>query len=226
MFDNSDKMPVENKKDDRRTMRTRSALKDALIQLILEKHYEEITVQDIIDRANVGRSTFYAHFHDKEDLLISDWEKFLDKFVRHISWKNAGIERFVPMRELFLHLKDFHHFYRALVRSSKIDRMFKTGIAYLSKNIEKSLTDFLTAKPQPLIPLPILANHLASAIFEQLKWWLDNNMPYPPEKMDEIFHALVSPNFQFLSKATEESDSGKEFFGFHHGHRAGFSGLH
>jgi len=105
------RMPVENKKDDRRTMRTRSALKDALIQLILEKHYEEITVQNIIDRANVGRSTFYAHFHDKEDLLISDWEKFLDRFVQHISWKNAGTERFVPMRELFLHLKDFHHFY-------------------------------------------------------------------------------------------------------------------
>ena len=61
-------------KQDRRVGRTVTSLRKALTELILEKHYDSITVQDIIDRANVGRSTFYTHFRDKEDVLISDWK--------------------------------------------------------------------------------------------------------------------------------------------------------
>jgi AcrR family transcriptional regulator len=215
-----------HKKDDRRTIRTRLALRNALIQLILEKHFDEITVQDIIDRANVGRSTFYAHFRDKEDLLIGDWEQFLEGFVRHIIWTNAGKNRFVPIQELFHHLKDFHHFYRALVRSSKMDRMFKRGVSSLSKGIENSLADFLKDKSQPSIPIPILANHLASAIFEQLKWWLDNNMPYPPERMDQIFHELMLPNFDFLAERIDKDETQNDFFGFHHGKKSRFIEVH
>src|SRR5690242_13310 len=64
----------QQKAPDRRIQRTRQLLLDSLIQLILEKGYESITVQDIIDRANVGRSTFYSHFQDKEDLLLSGFE--------------------------------------------------------------------------------------------------------------------------------------------------------
>lgn len=216
----------KDKKDDRRTSRTRLALRKALIELILEKHFDEITVQDIIDRANVGRSTFYTHFRDKEDLLIGDWEQFLDGFVQHISWRSAGKNRFVPIQELFFHIKDFHHFYRALVRSSKMDRMFKTGVSLLSKSIEKSLTDFLKDKPESSIPLPILANHLASAIFEQLKWWLDNNMPYPPERMDEIFHELITPNFNFLTELNENDETQNDFFRLHHKEKTRFIEIH
>jgi AcrR family transcriptional regulator len=214
MFDNNDTMQVETTKNDRRIARTKLALRNALIELILEKHFDSITVQDIIDRANVGRSTFYAHFRDKEDLLIGDWEKFLNGFVQHISWINAGNKRFVPIQEFFLHLKDVHLFYRALVKSSKMERLFKTGINHLSQGIEKSLTNFLQDKTQPSIPLPILANHLATTIFEQLKWWLDNNMPYPPERMDVIFHELISPNFRFI--ANEKDATQNNFFELHH----------
>ncbi len=221
MFDNG--LMPKNKKDDRRSTRTRVALRHSLIQLIQEKHFDEITVQDIIDRANVGRSTFYAHFRDKEDLLFGDWTRFLEGIVQHIDWANAGKNRFVPIREFFIHLKDVHPFYRALVKSSKIERMFKTGVEYLSQGIEKSLTQFLTDQPQPSIPVPILANHLASTIFEQLKWWLDNNMPYPPERMDEIFHALVSPNFQFLAEENEKIENRQVF---NHGHASHFAKFH
>jgi AcrR family transcriptional regulator len=200
-------IPAATRKDDRRAMRTRLALRDALIQLILEKHYDEITVQDIIDRANVGRSTFYAHFRDKEDLLIGDWEKFLNGFVQHISWKNAGQGRFVPFRELLHHLKDVHHFYRALVRSSKMDKMYRTGVGYLSRSVENSLADLLQGQTNPPIPLPILANYLAATIFEQLKWWLDHDLPYTPERMDDIFHELVATNFSFLSVYCDKSEA-------------------
>jgi AcrR family transcriptional regulator len=214
------------KKDDRRMLRTRTALRTALIELILEKHFDAITVQDIIDRANVGRSTFYAHFRDKEDLLIGDWEQFLDGIVQHINWNNAGKARFVPIREFFFHIKDFHHFYRALVKSSKMERMFKKGADSLSKSLEKSLTDFLKDKPEPQIPIQILANHLGSAIFDQLKWWLDHNMPFPPERMDEIFHQLMSPNFRFLAEEAENDEAQNDFLRLHHGQKTRFVEVH
>src|SRR5215510_15281228 len=66
-----EELPMKKKKEDRRVQRTQQLLRDALIELIIEKGYEEVTVQDIIDRANVGRSTFYSHFMDKQQLLLS-----------------------------------------------------------------------------------------------------------------------------------------------------------
>ena len=196
-------MLVKRKKSDRRASRTRRSLNDALIQLILEKRYDAITVQNVIDRADVGRSTFYAHYRDKEDLFRSSWEGLLDSFVRHIEWEKARGGRFVPVRELFRHVQEFHPFYRALTRSGKTDWLFKTGLSYLTKTIERALTSRLANKPQPIVPIPVLSNYLAGGILTLLKWWLDHNMPYPPERMDEIFHELVMPGFRSVLVSIE-----------------------
>lgn len=185
-------MSEKGKKTDRRTSRTKKALRDALIELILEKHYDAITVQDIIDRADVGRSTFYLHFRDKEDLLIGDWKKFLGLLADNFNWSGLWEARLVPIRELFHHLVDFHTFYRALEKSQKSERLFKTGCRFLAENIETQLTKNFEAS-ELKIPAPILANYLANEIFGQLRWWLDGNMKNSPEEMDEIFHSLVMP---------------------------------
>lgn len=182
--------------DDRRVQRTQKSLRDALIELILEKHYDRITVQDIIDRANVGRSTFYLHFRDKEDLFRSDWQRMLEYFVGQITPENLQAGRIFPIRELFEHLKDFHHLYHALVKSGKIDRLFGYGQKYLAERIQVRINTALNLEAQTNIPIPIMANYLASEVFSQLKWWLDNDMPYPPERMDEIFHRLVMPGVE------------------------------
>ncbi len=176
---------------DRRVQRTQKSLRDALIELILEKHYDTISVQDIIERANVGRSTFYLHFRDKEDLFRGDWQRMLEYFIGQITPENLQAGRIFPIRELFEHLKDFHHLYRALVKSGKIDRLFGYGQKYLAQRIEIRINSVLNLHEQTTIPIPIMANYLASEIFAQLKWWLDNDMPYPPERMDEIFHQLI-----------------------------------
>ena len=183
-------------KGDRRTSRTRRSLSEALIELILEKRYDEITVQNVIDRADVGRSTFYAHYRDKEDLFLSDWERFLDNFVQHIQWQNLREGQFVPVLGLFRHLQDAHEFYRALARSRKTEIIFKTGIAHLAKGIEQALTPQLANQPQPSVPVSVLSHYLANEIFSLLRWWLDHDMPYSPERMDEIFHQLVMPGFR------------------------------
>ena len=91
------------KKTDRRTNRTKRSLSEALVGLIKEKRFDDITVQNVIERADVGRSTFYSHFRDKEDLFQRDWERFLDDFAQHIDWNKAGSGPFIPVAYLFQH---------------------------------------------------------------------------------------------------------------------------
>jgi AcrR family transcriptional regulator len=197
-------MRVAKKKVDRRASRTRRALSEALIALLREKRWDAITVQHVIDRANVGRSTFYAHYRDKEDLLRDTFAEFLGGVGAHLRWENLGSGRVVPVLELFTHLEEeFHHFYKALVRSRKTDFLFKIGPGQMAEGIEQSLVSWLAGKPQPSVPVPLLANHLASGILSMLKWWLDQNMPYPPRQMDAIFHELVMPGLRAVLTSNE-----------------------
>lgn len=189
-------MTRDQKPKDRRSKRTQRSLSEALVDLIKEKRFDDITIQEVIDRADVGRSTFYTHFRDKEDLFQQDWERFLDGFAQHIDWDKAGRERFVPAVYLFSHLQEYQPFYQGLVRSGKKDAVFRSGTSHLSQRIEAALNLSFKGKPVRSLPIPILANYLASELFALLQWWLDQNMPYSPERMDEIFHELVTPTFR------------------------------
>jgi AcrR family transcriptional regulator len=189
-------MNGHEKKPDRRTNRTRRSLSEALMELIQEKRFDDITVQNVIDRADVGRSTFYSHFRDKEDLFQKDWERFLHGLAQHIEWEKAGKEKFVPAGFLFDHLKDVQSFYKGLVRSRMTEPVFRSGVKHLSQLMETGLTEHLKNKPAPSVPIPILAHFLASQLFALLKWWLDHEMPYAPDRMDKIFHELVTPTFR------------------------------
>ena len=189
-----------SEKTDRRILRTRRALKEAMIDLIKEKHYDSITVQNIIDRANVGRSTFYSHFRDKEDLFRGDWEHFLTFFVQSFRWDNISDGQFVPMEGFLEHVKEFHSFYRGLVRSGKIQNVFEYGKRFLAKSIENELSKTKSEIADPLVPPPLLANYISEEFFSILKWWLDQNMPYSPHRMDQIFHTLVMPGIRLSLK--------------------------
>jgi AcrR family transcriptional regulator len=189
---------ISKKKTDRRPQRTKRQLSKALVELVQEKRFDEITVQNVIDRADVGRSTFYSHFRDKEDLLEKDWERFLTGFAQHIEWEKAGEASFVPVMHLFRHLQEAERFYNGLVRSRKTDWVFKAGVVYLSRNIEAALNDRLkirgSSKSSSSVTVPVLANFLAVELFSLLKWWLDHKMPFTPERMDEMYHELVTPS--------------------------------
>ncbi|SRR5581483_2241691 len=184
------------KKPDRRAQRTRHQLGHALVELVKEKRFDDITVQEVIDRADVGRSTFYTHFRDKEDLFQKDWEQFLDALAQHIEWDKAGSSSFIPVAHLFAHLQDYHRFYKGLERSRKADAVFKHGVAYLSAKIDEALAARLTNRTAAAVPSAVLANFISNQLFAQLQWWLDHGMPYSPERMDEIFHGLVNPTVQ------------------------------
>src|SRR5262250_1647546 len=94
------------KKPDRRIRRTQHNLTHAMVDLVTEKRFDDITVQNLIDRAEIGRSTFYSHFRDKEDLFQRNWERFLDMCLEQIILDEVGKGSFFPVRFLFDHLKE------------------------------------------------------------------------------------------------------------------------
>jgi AcrR family transcriptional regulator len=188
-------MKTKSKTSDRRTRRTRTKVSDALFDLIKEKRFDDITVQNLIDRAGVGRSTFYSHFRDKEDAFEHEWEGFSRHLADQIKWDKAGQDSFFPIAPSFQHLQKVQSFYRGLVRSGKIDALFKRGVEYLSQNIEVELNQRLKSR-EVTVPIPVLSHYLANEFFGLLKWWLDAGMPYTPEAMDTMFHRLVNPTIK------------------------------
>src|ERR1700733_1288173 len=92
------------RKTDRRVRRTRDALGDALMALMHEKPFDKITVQHVLDRAKVGRSTFYTHFVDKEDLFVTDVDDFFQMMAGQLSRKEETSNRVAAVRELFAHV--------------------------------------------------------------------------------------------------------------------------
>src|SRR5689334_10492837 len=127
---------MKNTKADRRSERTRQLLNAALIELMLEQRYDNITVQDIIDRANVGRSTFYAHYLDKEDLLISGFTRTFDMLSQHPQQQGGAEQQALPsLARFFQHAQEHHQLYKALVRGGGVERMFKKSHQHMRQNI-------------------------------------------------------------------------------------------
>lgn len=180
-------------KEDRRVRRTRMLLSDALLALMQEERYDKITVQDIVDRADVGRSTFYAHYRDKEDLLVRDFERLLDLLGRHVQTGGEKGQELLPGQGLFQYVQDHHCLYKALVWGRGTELLFKEGQAYLSGLVEEHLAALLPGERAPSVPLPLMSSYLAGALLWLLKWWLDNGMPHSPERMAEIYEQLAMP---------------------------------
>ena len=173
-------------KADRRTERTRQLLRQALMELMLEKRYNRITVQNIIDRANVGRSTFYMHYQGKQDLLLSGFEHLFVLLGQQPLTGHAQGRLVIPMVELFGHAKAQQGLYEALVWGGSLDLILKAGQKVLSGALEENLASALPADCTPAVPLRVVSNYLAGGLLNLLRWWLDNKMPYSPEQMDEM----------------------------------------
>ncbi|HYP42109.1 MAG TPA: TetR/AcrR family transcriptional regulator [Chloroflexia bacterium] len=183
----------EAKRDDRRSRRTRRMLGDALVEMMVEKRYDTITVQEIIDRANVGRSTFYAHYLDKEDLLQSQTAEVVASLGRLMD-QGIGSNRIIPSLEFLRHVREFYPHIRALVRGRAIEMVLKTMQTQLSLHVEARLARYMPPNLSPTVPLPIIAQYVAGVLLTLLQWWLEREMPESPEQIDEYFLQLVRPS--------------------------------
>ncbi len=180
---------------DRRSLRTRQALIEALVKFLASRHYDQITIQDIVDQANVGRSTFYMHYQNKDDLLTSGFEHMLNALVQQIVLSDDEKCLF-DTSMLFSHAQGHYNLYRTLAWGSGFELLSQHGHAALSRKIQDRLALLTSGKQSPSIPLPILSYSVAGALLILLKWWLDNKMPYSPQRMDEVFQQLSMSGVQ------------------------------
>jgi AcrR family transcriptional regulator len=164
----------------------------ALVALMLEKRYDLITVQEIIDRANVGRSTFYAHYLDKEDLLQSESAELIARLSAHMD-QSAGPRRIIPSLELLYHLQESQALISALRRGRAIEPVLKTMQAQLSRQVEARLARRRPAGLVPTVPLPVVAQGVTGVLLTLFQWWLDREMPESPEQLDAYFLELIRP---------------------------------
>jgi AcrR family transcriptional regulator len=180
---------------DRRVRRTRRILNEALIALIVEKGYSRITVQDILDRADVGRSTFYAHLRDREALLVACFDNVRDELRREIDAMTPDASPPDPARPaaaIFAHAQRRRPVYRALCG--------KQGGAIVLGHLHGLVRGLLQEHLQPHLaaagsdmPVEVVAEFYASATIGLLSWWVDRDFPYEPSHLTQMYRRLATP---------------------------------
>lgn len=186
-------MSNKKQKMDPRVMRTRQLLRDALVELIEERGYDKITVQDITERATLNRATFYLHYRDKLDLLYQSSEEILNDLMSNIN------VTFEDKKEIdFLKNEDephdtFIHLFEQISLNSKLYKVFLTekDIPYFSSGIKEIIINFISnginfMQPDDkklTVPREMAVRYFAAAFLEVIVWWLENDMLYSPKFM-------------------------------------------
>lgn len=182
---------MKQQKEDRRSRRTRQLLGNALVELMLEKRFESITVQDILDRADVGRSTFYAHYTDKESLLLSQIERIIREMEEYASDTDGTHRGVLPSLELFRHMKEQRRLMQAFIWGKGLEILMEDFQGRISKIINQNLRSMLGDAAVLSVPVPVVAKFIISTFLTLIRWWFDEDMRHSPEEMDEMFQKLV-----------------------------------
>lgn len=206
-MDNATKMSTARgaeRRPDRRVNRTRRQLRDALFSLILEKGYEAVTVEEITDRADLGRTTFYLHYHDKEDLMVESIGELVDDLVEQMAqvpltnWQLAAVGngQVSPALVLpFQHVAQNARLYRIVLRGagpySMNQRLRQIIIQASQRMFGVLLEEDQLAALSPQVPMPVFINYIAGAWEGLITWWLENDMPYPAEQIALMFQRMV-----------------------------------
>jgi len=183
-----------DKKPDRRVQRTRQLLRDALIALMLEKGYDAVTIQDITDRANLGRATFYLHYKDKDELLLSLMDEMQQEVMAR-STPFSAEDNFLtagkpPSLYAFQHAEANADFYRAMLGEGGLSGVLARYRQSVAAGLQAQLEPLFPPEVSP-VPVEILAHYVVGALNALLVWWLENDRPYPAEYMAQVFHQLA-----------------------------------
>jgi len=203
----------EKNKTDRRIVRTRQALRQALMDLVREKGYENVSVEEITQRADLGRATFYLHYHDKEELLLDEFSEMARERVQALSaipfsqWLPALEDGSLvsenkaapPFLLIFQHVTENAQLYQILLKNQSSNRIAERIRAIVTQ----SINDFVQAKvdsddPIPLfaeIPVDLLAAFFYGALVSSIAWWPENPA-YSAEEMTRMFQRMFLPGAQ------------------------------
>ncbi len=180
----------------RRVEKTKEALFQALSTLLEQKRYSAISIQEIIDVADVGRTTFYAHFYSKDELLKACVEKHTDS-LRHPGGHNAqnvahDTESLqgMPIRRLFEHIQENITRIRGVIADpASADILFRKMKMYWTDHLLHSKT---FSNPLPGVPMELVVNHLVHTLTECVRWWIQNGLKQSPQEMEEYYHSLTN----------------------------------
>ena len=186
---------------DRRVLRTRHALREALISLIKEKDYTSITVEEITERAGLGRTTFYLHYQDKEDLLLEEFSGLVHELAQQI----AGIsiaewgERRLPQRPIvliFQHVAANEEIYRLILGGEgMLQAVERFGSIFLEAASELAQTrgEVQALLETSQVSISFLAHYFSGALLATILWWLEQELQSPPEEIASLFQQMFMP---------------------------------
>lgn len=194
-------MTKAEKKLDPRVIRSRQLLRDALVSLIAEKGFDAITVQDIADRATLNRATFYLHYQDKHDLLINSLHDAIDELMADIDpaddrgqhgseWPRR------PVVKVFQHVAQHARFYQVMMGAEGVPAFIAGVRDYMAVITLRWLSVLQPDSEKSIVPLEIVANSLSWSLLGVLIWWLEHDLPQPPEYMAEQFRLLIASDLR------------------------------
>lgn len=179
------------KPTDRRVLRTKRTLRDALIALIQERGFDQITVQDVCDRADIGRSTFYTHFADKEELLSGGFDDLKAALQAQGTTQGRALGFVAGLIE---HADEQRRLFRAVVGKRSSHAVQVRFRQLLIELVEEDLSG--VAGPGPV--RDGTARYLAGALLELLAWWVDGRSGLSTEALEKLFHRLSAPTLAAL----------------------------
>jgi AcrR family transcriptional regulator len=183
---------------DRRIERTRQLIRAAFRSLLEEKGYETVTVQDIIDRANVGRATFYAHFDNKDELFASGFDELrasLKALQRAALLRGADLgERvFAFSEEMFAHANQYRNVFQAMVGKQSgvvVQRLLHKLLVDLVRDDVKAASG---RGATSAVAVDAVAQFIAGGLFGLLVWWLNARPRLSATEMNALFRTLAMP---------------------------------
>lgn len=181
-------------KTDKRVQRTRELLQKALIELIAERGYDDVTIQNIVDRANIGRTTFYLHYNSKDALFVSCHEAIVSKFRIGALHPLSREELLAPeaphqMTVAYRHLEDARVLLYSVFQGKDNLIILRRIRDSSAREIEANLRAAFAAG-ESIVPLDVMANFLAGAQITLIQWWLEKRQSHSLESLAQTFHRL------------------------------------
>ena len=190
-------MPAKKSPPDRRIARTREALHGAFIDLILEKGYDGMTVNDIVERANIARSTFYAHHGSKESVLldgIGNLRELLTKAQRDASDAGNGSESWLGFsRALFEHVEGHRDLYHAFMGDRGGAIMTNAVRQMLGRLVRRELTEAAAAQKNQSVPLDAAVRFTTDSLLAVMIWCVEAKPPISAAEGNRVFRQLIEP---------------------------------
>ena len=176
---------------DRRNKRTKDAIYNAFTELLLKERYSKITIKEIIDLADIGRSTFYSHFETKDELLKSMCTDMFDKMHSNNPTLSSGNPHSMILDVLY-HIKENEKIIKGVFLSESGELFMNYFKNYFSNHIEQHLFASYNERIMD-IPKDFLINHISGSFLEMVKWWVSRNMKQTPEELTSYFISVISP---------------------------------